>query len=346
MSQSAPPDGRRANASQLRTIIEALAAVGADSDRFVAFAGLDRQQLTDKDCWVSVHELDRVTRLAIDFSGMPGFGLQWGTHSMMYQCDLLPTLFAQAPTLKAGIELSNRYHRLLMDHLEMSLRVEGDRARLVYDSLAMDPVARRTRTEFLVCSGLRMLRYFGATNAAISDIRFDYCAPPYADQYRALLGTALWFDAAETSIEFDARLLTRENSFRNAELHRRLLAEAEVQLAAVLPSGSLQQRLRHWLAQRSGAPSIDEAAEALGCSARTLRRRLQLEGTSYAALLQTHLSEAAKHILVSRPDQPMQRVADRLGFSSASVFQRAFKRWTGEPPQAYRKRSLSSERSG
>jgi AraC-like DNA-binding protein len=73
----------------------------------------------------------------------------------------------------------------------------------------------------------------------------------------------------------------------------------------------------------------------LGLSLRSLQRTLAAEGTTFGALLDQTREVLARSYL----DEGRYSVSDityLLGFAGVSNFSRAFKRWTGESPRAYR----------
>lgn len=85
-------------------------------------------------------------------------------------------------------------------------------------------------------------------------------------------------------------------------------------------------------------PTIDHTARLLGIPVRTLQRRLEENGFSYSALVDEIRFELACRLL----DEPRVRVATvakALGYTDASSFSRAFRRWTGMSPRAYRRRT-------
>jgi AraC-like DNA-binding protein len=82
-----------------------------------------------------------------------------------------------------------------------------------------------------------------------------------------------------------------------------------------------------------GSP-MPEIARELNLSARTLRRRLEEEGTSFRALLD-EVREALAEELLTMGAVPVEDVAVRLGYAEASSFIHAFKRWKGVTPTAY-----------
>jgi AraC-like DNA-binding protein len=76
-------------------------------------------------------------------------------------------------------------------------------------------------------------------------------------------------------------------------------------------------------------------ATRLRMSVRTLQRRLEEEGASFAAIADAVRREAAE-ALIGDEGVPLGEVAFRAGFSDFATFSRAFRRWTGRSPGAAR----------
>jgi AraC-like DNA-binding protein len=113
---------------------------------------------------------------------------------------------------------------------------------------------------------------------------------------------------------------------------------------------SFADSLRLAIAERlcDGELSIGALARAQRNSARTLQRRLADEGTSVSALVESVRRERAFAYLAA--NLPIGEVSYLLGFSEPRAFHRAFRRWTGETPQAWRSsrtspRATSASRS-
>ena len=105
-------------------------------------------------------------------------------------------------------------------------------------------------------------------------------------------------------------------------------------LAATL---SISHRIREILGDdfRGEMPSFEELTGLLNMSARTLRRRLEKEGTSYQRIKDNARRDVAISLL-SREGMTVSQVAERVGFSDPSAFHRSFKKWTGQSPGGYR----------
>ena len=89
------------------------------------------------------------------------------------------------------------------------------------------------------------------------------------------------------------------------------------------------------LSQLAGSMNEEEVANALFVGKRTLARRLAREGSSYRAIREELLSQlAARHLRES--DSSVEAVAALLGYYDAANFRRAFRRWYGVAPTAFR----------
>ena len=97
----------------------------------------------------------------------------------------------------------------------------------------------------------------------------------------------------------------------------------------------VERRLEAMLA--SGPLRADELARDLGIGRQTLYRRLKAEGTTYEEVLDALRRRLALR-LIGKEGAPVKEAAWRLGFSDPAAFSRAFKRWTGSSPAAWRSR--------
>ena len=99
---------------------------------------------------------------------------------------------------------------------------------------------------------------------------------------------------------------------------------------------SLSSRLRRLLSRDSSRwPDLEAVAAHLHISPQTLRRHLREEGSSFQELKDQLRRDIAIYHL-GRADLSLQQIAEQLGFSEPSAFHRAFKKWTGLTPGAYR----------
>jgi AraC-like DNA-binding protein len=153
--------------------------------------------------------------------------------------------------------------------------------------------------------------------------------------YEAFADAPITFGAPRNAIVTPAAVL--EQSLPQADRHTMQVCERECRLLLARRADSgfaarVGELLMQW---PDGIPDMGVAAAALHVSTRTLRRRLAVEGTSYRRLV-----DGARHAraveMLSTFGLGVDQIAVRLGYADAAAFIRAFRRWTGATPGAYR----------
>ncbi|MFI9045847.1 AraC family transcriptional regulator ligand-binding domain-containing protein [Streptomyces sp. NPDC053427] len=171
--------------------------------------------------------------------------------------------------------------------------------------------------------------------------QFAYPAPVHAPEYDVLFGCPVRFGARRTAAGWDAHWLAAP-VVRDETALAAMLRRAPADLLTRRDYGtSVSEQVRRSLAQalRAGPPArlpeVRQVAARLAVSPATLRRRLQAEGTSFQRLKDAVRRDAAISSLAAG-QEPLAELAARIGFSEDTAFHRAFRRWTGTTPGAYR----------
>jgi AraC-like DNA-binding protein len=89
-------------------------------------------------------------------------------------------------------------------------------------------------------------------------------------------------------------------------------------------------------------PKIASVAGALGTSVRTLQRRLSDMDETFSGILETARMTSADR-LITKGEHSLKQIAQRLGYSDQAHFTRAFRRWNGVSPAAFRRLQTASE---
>lgn len=153
--------------------------------------------------------------------------------------------------------------------------------------------------------------------------------------------------AATTSLELSAADLDRPLPRRDPELAAYFDEQLRADHATSAASPSLRAAVLRALDEHFATghlPTEECIASSLALSTRTLRRRLAHEGTTLRALLDDSRRDRAI-LELTRGDLPLVELAATLGFSDQSAFTRAFSRWTGRSPSAYRHAARHAGRS-
>ena len=146
----------------------------------------------------------------------------------------------------------------------------------------------------------------------------------------------------ELGAETTSLVLARETASLALPAFDPMLVAAAEQLASAALAFAPRAALADAVTARiekllpTGAPTAEAVAAAMKMSARTLQRRLEDEGVRFSALVDDVRERIARRLLRA-PDLALGEIAARLGFADLATFSRAFKRWTGVPPGAFRR---------
>ncbi|MBD0745718.1 AraC family transcriptional regulator [Streptomyces sp. CBMA152] len=194
-------------------------------------------------------------------------------------------------------------------------------------------------TECLLIISHRLCSWLVGRRIPLLRASFGYPPPPHKDEYPSLFGCPVRFGDARTEAVFDVRWLTAPLVRDEAALEQ-MLRRAPFELLSRRAYGTtvaeqVHRDLARVLQDSPRLPSLDATAARLALSPATLRRRLQQEGTSFQQLKDAVRRDAAIAGL-AEGREPIADLAARLGFSEDTSFHRAFRRWTGTTPGAYR----------
>ncbi|MCY1433943.1 putative HTH-type transcriptional regulator [compost metagenome] len=168
-------------------------------------------------------------------------------------------------------------------------------------------------------------------------IRAELRAPEPADiaPYLDVFGVMPIFDAPENRVIKDGTQLDLPLLAGDSEAARQCEEQCQALLAERKARSGLAGRIRHRLLARPGqVPDMEQVADELHMTSRTLRRRLADEGTSFRQL-QDEVRLALAEELLALGSLTLEEIAERLGYGEVSNFIHAFKRWTGTTPRQY-----------
>lgn len=248
----------------------------------------------------------------------------------------------QAPSLVIALHRFTQFFRLVLDDLRFELVSSAEGVSVLL--LPQTDAVRRQRFALEVMLKLvhGITSWLAGQKIPLARIDLAFSAPPYATDYVYLYPGPAHFDQATTAIHFDRHWL--EGPVRqHPGTIRTFLSRAPadwmfVSFAERLVSHRVRELLNTRLAD---ATRLDEVAQALLVSPRTLARRLEAEGTSFQVIKDELRRDVAIALLAQTSLSP-EEVGARTGFEDPTTFYRAFKRWTGCSPGVYRRvRALS-----
>lgn len=248
----------------------------------------------------------------------------------------------QQPTLEAALRRGFSHYHLLLDDFTPRLQRQGDEARVLILRRAksggpgapFDAALDYAQKAFLLFA-------FGLASWLVARrvplVGVDYTEPPPGSETSRVYQAPIRYGQPHIGLRFEARWLALP-VVQNEQSLREFLAQAPANLVVrYRDGGSTSERIRRLLRRHLGGemPSLEQLAAPLGSTAPTLRRRLRAEGRGFQQL-KDELRRDAAIALLAQPELALIAVANRVGFSEASTFHRAFKKWTGVSPGEYR----------
>ena len=307
---------------------------GYDYSGLLQQLGITPELLTEPRARIAPEQFTRLLQLlwlALDdeYLGFADGPSKRGTFAMM--CHAL----IHCRTLEKALERGLLFYSLFPQGPRWQLTREGEMARLSLDDSQLgDP--DHFLSESLLLIWHRLGSWLIGQRIRLEQASFRYNEPDHGAEYELMFSCPLAFDAECTSLLFHSRYLSMP-LLQDERTLKHFLERSPADLLSRPDDGdSLSSRLRRLLSRDSAQwPDLEAVAAHLHISPQTLRRHLREEGTSFQELKDQLRRDIAIYHL-GRADLSLQQIAEQLGFSEPSAFHRAFKKWTGLTPGAYR----------
>jgi AraC-like DNA-binding protein len=185
------------------------------------------------------------------------------------------------------------------------------------------------------------------TGTRLSRLRVEFVQPrEHVKAIERHLGCPVICGAPRNAIVFRAADAQRPFVTRNAELLAMLAPQFEEELKLENGDENFVERVCIAIQEKltGRRPTIEDIADALHISSRTLQRRLQDEGLSFQRVLEEARHQLAHHYL-NNSVLELNEAAYLLGYEDANSFVRAFRTWEGIPPARWREQQRAQAAS-
>jgi AraC-like DNA-binding protein len=320
-------------------IARGLEALGLDLAATCGRSGLTASQLRDPDARIPLDALVPLWREAERASSDPLVGLHAGERATVSMNHVIALLVACSRNLRDGLLRALRYENPLLAHGAMGrLEDRGEVFAFAFEDFRGDLELPRHHWDFSVAT---LARFFSQAAGRDLELRAVHLRHPYAggqSEYERILGCPVHFGAPANELLIPRRVMLHPlpGHSPGTICHLEAIAQQERQRVA---EPAFADRLRGMLRLRLPAEptDADSLAAALHMSVRTLRRRLEDERTCFSDVLDSARRDLALERLAE--GEPVALVAERCGFANARNLVRAFRRWKGETPSAWRARA-------
>lgn len=320
---------------------------GADRPALLADSGLAEDDLSDQDNRVAVAAYQSLIGAAIAQTGDTALLLRHTLESRLETISVVGQIVHTSASLRHSIEQLNRYLHLMAD---VNLPSGADRFELqhtdaglwIVDHLFVPREAYLGVEASLARFISEFRRSFPAATFEIG-LEVTYPPPPHVDQYPELFRVPVQFNASRNALQIDPVWDSPETQFKpgNTYVFGIFTRHADKLLEDFRADTSIRAQIESQILPKlhEGTISMDRVAKDIGMSRQTLYRRLKEESVTFAEIHDDLRQRMAVEYLGSQK-VTVNETAYLLGFSEASSFVRAFKRWTGLSPTAYLNKAM------
>lgn len=307
--------------------------MGLDAASIFASVNLPNQP-PDKNIRRDNSTQQRFWRAAEEISQDTDIGLHVGKQMPPFRGLVIEYLFLSSSTFGEGLQRALRYQAILTDVFDLKLTVKDDKAIL---SGFEHPV--RHYLECGIGIFLNFFNYITNNEFKPTQIILPYQKGASVEIYEEIWNCSVILGQTEGSIIFPSVLLNKASPAAEPELlriHETLAGQQLLTLEKHQLVYAIESLLSNGLLE-SGQFDQKFIAEQLNRNPRTLRADLQAINTNYEKILNQHREKLARRLL-AHTQETIDQIVYLTGFSEPSAFTRAFKRWSGETPSAYRQR--------
>lgn len=299
---------------------------------------------------VSGAAVERLWAFTVRETNDPLVGLHMAEGYNPGTLDILGYVVLSCSTVGEVLDRFSRYVRVLNDGMRVDVVRDGTSAycRCTFVDATDNYLLRRPREAIDSLWGgvARELGRLAMKPLTASAVWFAQPWPPASElaEYERVFHAPVQFGASENRFVIASSHLDEPIRSANPALLRVFEKHADDVLARMESHGKPSRRVMEIVAARmkGTVPTLTEVARELAMSDRNLQRALQSEGTSF----QKVLDEIRRDLAISHlanPDTSAGQVGFLLGFSEPSAFHRAFRRWTGKAPHAFRREALGGQ---
>lgn len=308
---------------------------------------LELEQIESPGRYITVGQNLKCVANAIELAESPDWYLPWGLRMAEYIHGPLTPALLTAPTLGDGLDAFLKYFSSRTPYMGFqSQRREREFAIELRPLLEVHGLL-----PLLIEIPLLILQHYIGTirNTTIQGARIElgYPAAQRHESYQRWFECGVHFKCSRHALVMPASWRKVPNLGYDEALWHVALQNCE-ELAGERVAGTTLGRVRNELLRafaESGpapdTPNLEGIAERLHLSPRTLIRRLREAGTTFQIEIDKIRQRRATELLL-QSDLPISQVASALGFADSASFAKAFRRWQGVSPGAFRRSRADS----
>jgi AraC-like DNA-binding protein len=319
-------------------VISVLKQAGIGIDKWLASQRLDLAKLLEADARVSVQQFDGLMKTVIENREFEDLGLLVGKRLEIAHHGDFGLAILNSATLHQVLDFHVTFLPIRVPFVKLSYRVVGSQVVITLADEHWQGSLHRAIIEAVMIAIVNMLhaiKFQDSSQLLIDLVQFDYVKPSYYKKYAHIKVDELVFDKSECSLYFSKRFFDKPLAFADEFSFQRAVLNCQKDLDSYLQQNlNVVEHVLKLLREKDGINlTLDNIAEELQTSKRSLHRQLERKGTSFKLLLKK--VKAQKAVTLLQQGTSVTEVAEILNYSDCANFRRAFKIWYGDAPKEW-----------
>jgi len=314
---------------------EVLRSLGSDPAAVLAEVGIDMELFDNPSNLISYAARGQMLAHCAQRTACPHFGLLAGQQASLAAFGIVGLLAKCSRNAGEALRRLVRYMHLHVRGATTTLTLDSDLAVLDYQIYQPRVPGNSQVGDGAVAVAFNIVRELCGSDWEPIEVRFAHRKPEDVTPFKQCFRAPLRYDTEHYAVVFSSTWLSRRLPDTSPEL--RHLLQQEIDRLELRQEDNLSEQIRSMLRSTlvTGHASADEVAKFFSMHRRTLNRHLHALGTNYREVVDEVRFEIARQLL---EDSAMEVVemASLLGYSNASAFTRAFRRWSSTTPAKWR----------
>jgi AraC-like DNA-binding protein len=312
-------------------------ALGGNLAALCAEAGLDPGIFSDHRNVLPVDAFGRLLHLAARQLSSPCFGLLVGARTEVYALGVLGETMRVCDTLRDALRVLDAHFQLNTRGMRIRFDDDRDAGYLTFGMYEPLLLGVAQSIDVAVAAAVQVVRKICCSEIVPLEVGLPRRAPSDIEPYHALFRCPVRFNAAEAVVSLRPESLRRR--LPGAQPAVRAALERSIRRRESVSPLDFEEEVRRALRPEIvGARSFsDTVAERFDIDRRTMNRRLRPSGRSFKGVAED-LRDIVARQLLDDTNLQLGEIAAALDFAEPASFTRAFQRWSGMAPGAWRDR--------
>lgn len=328
--------------AKMSTVFNSFEVYDIKKERVLERIGINPSILDSPDNRLTACEVYRIFQEAVRLSNNENMGLYLGSLLSRGFSNILGYVLMNCSTLSDASEKYCKYEKIVDETSITEVEIKGSFAIVSITITDRILLNNRQFSDYKMSGLLSYIKMLTGKNIKLREVYFTYCKPQDISEYTRIFQCPVCFEKQVNALIFDKLQMNLPIVEPNNNLLNLFEKKAQETLELYNGNETYSKKVIRIILKEMNRdmPSIEVVARRLAISVRSLQSYLNKEQTTFTKIVNEIRKDIALQCLNDK-NVSIDEIAYILGFSEASAFHRAFKKWTKLTPKEFRVNAYS-----